>query len=77
MPNVTYMSHHRSLILGGRMVKKNQKCVLCGPFGLFYMPHNFPLRGIGSGFLWVKDSIFGIVKKKKKQSTPSVLWKYP
>ncbi len=39
---------------GGVVFQKQlQKHVISGPFGLFYMPHNFPIRRNWSGFLWV------------------------
>ena len=49
-----YILHYRSLTMKVEFQKKIQKCVPCGPFRLFYIPHNFPLRRNGSGFLWVK-----------------------
>lgn len=42
---------------GGVLFQKQlQKHVISGPFGLFYMPHNFPIRRNWSGFLWVNIS---------------------
>ncbi len=58
---------------GGVVFQKQlQKHVISGPFGLFYMPHNIPIRRNWSGFLWVNiisgfilpDSLLHFIVKK-------------
>ncbi len=52
---MSYICNITDLSQGGVVFQKHlQKHVISGPFGLFYMPHNFPIRRNWSGFLWVK-----------------------
>jgi len=32
------------------LTKQQQKHLLSGPFSVFYIPHNFPIRGNWSGY---------------------------
>ncbi len=52
---MSYICNITDLSQGGVVFQKQQqKHVIGGPFGLFYMPHNFPIRRNWSGYLWVK-----------------------
>lgn len=45
--NITDLSQR-----GAAFLKQLPKRVICGPFGLYYMPHNFPIRR--NWLLWTK-----------------------